>query len=104
MKTHVWVAPPKGYGTPIDRRPLPVDERLGILRRLGRRDGWRCHWCGRGFRRTPARRCTIDHLVPVSVGGSWALSNLVLACRACNETRGDMPVDAWRSLIESRIQ
>ena len=41
----------------------------------------RCHWCG-------AAATQVDHLVPVALGGSNALSNLVPACASCNASRG----------------
>lgn len=34
-------------------------------------------------------RFTIDHVVPQSIGGSDADDNLALACRNCNERRGN---------------
>lgn len=33
---------------------------------------------------------TIDHVIPVSMGGKKTLSNLVLSCRACNESKGTL--------------
>lgn len=32
---------------------------------------------------------TFEHLQPVSLGGSNRVENFVLACRACNEARGN---------------
>jgi 5-methylcytosine-specific restriction endonuclease McrA len=32
---------------------------------------------------------TIDHIVPISRGGQDALCNMQLACRACNEAKGN---------------
>lgn len=34
-------------------------------------------------------RFTIDHVVPQSLGGSDEIDNLALACRNCNERRGN---------------
>lgn len=42
----------------------------------------RCHWCKR------RKAATADHVVPVSRGGSHDLSNLVPACKKCNQERG----------------
>lgn len=42
---------------------------------------------------------TIDHLVPRSKGGSNALSNLRLAHKWCNSTRGTMPVETFRARL-----
>lgn len=35
------------------------------------------------------RLATADHIVPKSMGGPGHLHNFVLACRGCNEKRGD---------------
>ena len=45
-----------------------------------------CCWCRDGF---PIGRLTIEHQVPRSRGGSHALNNLRLACRGCNNRRGN---------------
>jgi 5-methylcytosine-specific restriction endonuclease McrA len=52
---------------------------------LLRRDGDTCFWCEVGL--TSATR-TLDHLVPLSKGGSNRLDNLVLSCEPCNAERG----------------
>jgi 5-methylcytosine-specific restriction endonuclease McrA len=43
--------------------------------------GRRCHWCGR-------YATTVDHVVPLAIGGSHDLANLVPACQPCNSRRG----------------
>ncbi|WP_317696113.1 HNH endonuclease signature motif containing protein [Xylocopilactobacillus apis] len=46
----------------------------------------RCQYCGRkGF--------SIDHMKPVSSGGSNDLDNLTLSCRECNKLKRDMPYE-----------
>lgn len=57
---------------------------------LVQRDGARCWYCRSPFLDLDAS--TIDHLVPRSHGGSWSLTNLVLACGPCNEAKADRPV------------
>jgi 5-methylcytosine-specific restriction endonuclease McrA len=52
---------------------------------LVRRDGDTCWWCDIAL--TDAIR-TVDHVIPLSAGGSNRLDNLVLACEACNAERG----------------
>ena len=60
-----------------------------------------CPYCGRKMDRTnrPAhcnpRWPTIDHKVPRSRGGSDHISNLVWACRECNEEKGSMTVEEY---------
>jgi 5-methylcytosine-specific restriction endonuclease McrA len=46
------------------------------------RDLGRCHYCGELAN-------TVDHLVPVSAGGTDAPTNLVAACARCNGRKGD---------------
>jgi hypothetical protein len=96
-KNHQWVPPLAGYGTPPRRPRLSPEDRRNLMHRVARRCGWRCWWCGRAFRQSdPMRRATLDHLVPHSAMGPLRASNLVLACRRCNELRGDMPVEQWQ--------
>lgn len=64
-----------------------------------RRDGGRCTWCGRPVQRVrvhrglPTDAATLDHLTPRAHGGPLSPDNLVLACFACNNARGDMPAE-----------
>jgi 5-methylcytosine-specific restriction endonuclease McrA len=59
------------------------------------RDGASCAYCGRpAGTGEPFSRLTIDHVIPVSRGGTDALTNLRVACRACNRAKADqMPED-----------
>jgi HNH endonuclease len=55
------------------------------LETLAIRDGWHCHICGK---RVTRRTWSIDHLVPLSVGGYDTYSNAALAHHRCNAARG----------------
>jgi len=46
-----------------------------------KRDGHRCRYCGAA---APDVQLTIDHVVPVALGGDDSSSNLATACRDCN--------------------
>jgi 5-methylcytosine-specific restriction endonuclease McrA len=50
------------------------------------RAGFICEYC-HSSERLSASRFTIDHIIPVSLGGSDDANNLALACRRCNERR-----------------
>lgn len=50
-----------------------------------KRDKGRCQYCDRAVRR---HEITYDHVVPRRSGGKSSWENLVLACRACNQTKG----------------
>lgn len=68
------------------------------------RDGWKCYSCKGTFYNTPeimaARQTggnvyeagnylTVDHIVPVSAGGTNGLYNLVSMCYMCNQDKAD---------------
>ena len=48
----------------------------------------RCEYC-HADERWQFIRFTIDHVLPLSAGGSDGADNLALACRNCNERRGN---------------
>lgn len=54
-----------------------------LRRSIARRDGWRCRYCG-----SVDGPFEIDHVVPIALGGSNRLHNLVLACQECNGRKG----------------
>lgn len=66
------------------------------LPKLMQKHGGRCVYCGCevAVRKRQGRRlddATIDHVIPYARGGTDAWTNLVLACRECNESKGDGP-------------
>lgn len=54
--------------------------------RVRERDLGRCCWCG-----SPAPDGTVEHLLPLSLGGRATMDNLRWACRPCNHGRGASP-------------
>lgn len=68
------------------RQAIPRKVRFAMLRR----DGFRCRYCGR---RPPEVTLEPDHLLPVALGGTNALANLITACRDCNRGKGDYAED-----------
>lgn len=59
-----------------------------------KRDGFRCYYCGVRGNETSGEGLTIDHVVPVSLGGTDDAMNLVSACRDCNFGKASVPADA----------
>lgn len=65
------------------RSTITTKRRFEILAR----DGHRCRYCG------SAHELQIDHVVPVVAGGSNDPTNLVAACRICNNGKGAHIID-----------
>ncbi len=63
------------------RRTFSIEEQERILAT----HGYWCHYCKHGL---SIDSSTIDHVVPLSAGGTHDFSNLVPACRSCNGSKG----------------
>jgi len=59
----------------------------GVRFKVLERDSFTCQYCGRS---APGVVLHVDHVVPVSKGGSNDMSNLVTACEDCNLGKSDM--------------
>lgn len=63
------------------------------IRQLWEKQNGHCAYCGKpmvlGGNPHSPDYCTIDHIVPLSRGGLHDISNIVLACRACNMKKSD---------------
>lgn len=55
-----------------------------------RRDGFACRYCGGT---APDVRLTVDHVMPVALGGNDEPSNLVAACVDCNSGKASTKPD-----------
>jgi len=111
-----WTDPPQLSHAEIERRvdsyamfafdllpfSMPLKEMEQGVRTLERRDrrrvdpahkallGGSCVYCG------DISSLTVDHLVPISRGGTSALSNLARACWTCNKQKLDFTPEEWR--------
>lgn len=47
---------------------------------------WQCYLCGDAL---TLRMVTVDHVQPLSKGGTCHVSNLRPCCRSCNNAKGD---------------
>ncbi len=65
----------------MSRKNLTKKQRFTILKR----DNFTCRYCGR---KIPEVILEIDHIVPVSKGGTNELNNLITSCRDCNRGKG----------------
>lgn len=53
---------------------------------------YKCKWCGKQLDRNT---CTVDHIIPLSKGGTNWVSNLVPACRPCNSSKQAKDWKQW---------
>ncbi|MEU4964170.1 HNH endonuclease [Streptomyces smyrnaeus] len=70
------------------RVELSEEERAALRVEIQKRDGQRCFYCHRNFKRGPMRRRSFDHYIPYCMWRGWEVSNLVLACVGCNLAKG----------------
>lgn len=73
------------------RRSFTSEERAAVWDR----SGGTCAYCGKQLH--PFRDFTIDHMVPLALGGSNALDNLTAACRPCNASKSVRSVETFLS-------
>lgn len=57
--------------------------------RVYRNAGFKCEYCN------CERPLTVDHYMPVELGGTDEETNLLASCRACNAKKGNMHPDDW---------
>lgn len=82
----------EGHIQQLDHHVPAVCNRL-----LFRRDCHLCMYCGERF---PVEMLTRDHIQPRSRGGSEFWTNLVTACRRCNQRKGNCtPEEASMPLL-----
>ena len=58
-----------------------------VQQRVWKSDGFKCMFCGAIFGDV---QMTIDHFVPLEMGGVNDTSNCISACRRCNKNKGAM--------------
>lgn len=84
-----------GYISSDDYKELVVSNRIPLARAIRgivlARDGYTCQYC-----ESEDGPFEIDHIYPVSKGGSDSLDNLLCACRSCNREKGSKLLSEWR--------
>jgi 5-methylcytosine-specific restriction endonuclease McrA len=75
------------------RKATAAIESIG-RRSIFKRDNWTCQYCGQCVVQYKANgwlsgnEATLDHVIPLSHGGSHSVDNVVTACRDCNTQKG----------------
>lgn len=74
------------------RGPIRPESEPYVDREIFIRDGWRCHICGRQIDpevpRAKMDGATIDHVIPLVLGGHDKPSNVAAAHNRCNRVKG----------------
>jgi hypothetical protein len=73
----------------FDGQRLPNEEWQIIRAIVHERDGHACTYCGAN------KQLEGDHVIPLSRGGSNALTNITTACRPCNLSKGPKTLEEW---------
>jgi hypothetical protein len=60
------------------------------------RDNFRCLYCKKDLRHVARKLRTLDHIVPVALGGTNDATNLATCCKRCNDGKGDTPLAQWK--------
>jgi len=91
----------------LQRRGLATARRYEAMRlgdrgihwtTVGERDGWVCYLCNWVVQQRAGTAYkpfggTVDHLIPLSKGGSHTWDNVALAHRRCNTSRGNKDLE-----------
>lgn len=67
---------------------MPVSRRLRF--EVLRRDGYTCRYCGA---QAPDVKLTVDHVIPITLGGGDDARNLITACHDCNTGKASTSPD-----------
>lgn len=59
-----------------------------------------CWWCRKEFH---PKKCHTDHVTAIANGGEHSLSNLVISCAFCNQSKNDRSVMAFNSTLEQPV-
>ena len=66
------------------KKRVPISKALRF--EVFKRDSFTCQYCGRS---APEVVLEVDHIVPVSKGGTNDLFNLVTSCKECNRGKSN---------------
>lgn len=53
-----------------------------------------CCFCKRKIN---IKSLTLEHIIPIAYGGRWNIENLALSCKECNQERGILSFEEFKS-------
>jgi hypothetical protein len=81
----------------VGRGKIPREMRTDVFAR----DEHTCQFCGNQF---GSAELTIDHLVPLALGGLDEMTNYVTACGPCNAKKGSLPLSTFAAQVNVPIE
>lgn len=75
-------------------------KKVKVRSKLIERDGDMCFYC-RWV--SPTQAYTIDHYIPIQLGGTDYLHNLRLACSQCNGEKNNYTVGEWYKRVQTQV-
>lgn len=98
QRTSKWgekMGPEKRWGYLGPQTPrLKDDEWWPLRNEILERDKYTCAYCG-----TDDAQWAVDHVIPLSRGGSNERENLVACCQPCNSSKQDKLLSEWNGRL-----
>lgn len=63
-----------------------------VQQKVWAQDGFRCQFCGNHM---GDAQLTVDHWIPLELGGANDTTNYITACRKCNKLKGSLPPEVF---------
>jgi len=63
--------------------------------------GHRCYYCGRDLRELPTIQNHHDHVIPLSIGGTNTIDNIVPCCGSCNASKSNRTPEEYAEYLET---
>lgn len=81
----------------VGRGKIPKQMREAVFAR----DAYTCQFCGTRFEQSDL---TIDHLIPLALGGLDEITNYVTACEPCNGKKAAMPLAEFARQVNVALE
>jgi 5-methylcytosine-specific restriction endonuclease McrA len=75
-----------GHAKRAAKRNTAIEDLTDYILSIRSSETVECYWCGDVI---PGSKCDLDHVIPLSKGGTHTRDNLVPACEHCNEMKHD---------------
>lgn len=80
----------------IFQRKVRYDISGAVQQKVWAADGFECMYCNA---RMGKQLLTIDHFIPLELGGKNDISNYLTSCKACNKDKGSQHPQSWPKIV-----